>query len=505
MHTCLRLIPVILVLGMMANTSFGQSDCGGGLGADVVVSDIPNGRGYGSLDGNAAFSIATIAANIGTEQLWWHDNSNEKPVISQHVYVLKDGRLRQIGIGWLKHGFGALQQAYCECVPSGSFYELGVGCADTYTSGLNGNQSLLGPRFEVNAHSGYHPWPATDYNQTGDVTYKRLRVSESEIVEGLNDETKYFATSLYISLDDATNQNGDNNESYRRMYFDTSSNGDWDIDISSSHDPQVGQAAVRIWQDHDPEVVETDVRVNHEGLVIAAGKATDLGNGVWHYEYAVENLNSHRSIRSFKVPIDPSVNVTNIGFNDVNYHSGEPFDATDWPGFVHPTGHIVWATSTYEENPNANAIRWGTTYNFWFDAEVAPEDGVIEMDLFRPQTVRGQGNSVTAQMVVPGNTTVVNFDCNANGVEDADDITTGTSADINGDLLPDECVWECPGDIDRNGITDVDDFSVFLIQFGGSGTADIAGGGASGNGPDGTVDLTDFSAFLVSFGCVVSD
>ncbi|MDG2053575.1 MAG: PHB depolymerase family esterase [Phycisphaerales bacterium] len=96
-------------------------------------------------------------------------------------------------------------------------------------------------------------------------------------------------------------------------------------------------------------------------------------------------------------------------------------------------------------------------------------------------------------------------DCNDNGIADSDDIAMGEGADINGDLLLDECAWECPGDIDRNGITDVEDFSIFLIQYGGSGTADIAGGGPSGNGPDGTVDLTDFSAFLVSFGCVVSD
>ena len=189
-----------------------------------------------------------------------------------------------------------------------------------------------------------------------------------------------------------------------------------------------------------------------------------------------------------------------IGFYDIDYHSGEPFDGTDWPGFVDPSGHIVWATSSFDENSNANAIRWGTTYNFWFDAEAAPGDGTVTMDLFRPATARGQGDMVSAQMVVPGLK-----DCNQNGVADAQDISSGASADINGDALPDECSWECPADFNRDGTADVNDFSVLLLQFGSSGTADVAGGGADGQSPDGTVDVSDFSVFLVGFGCVVGD
>ena len=95
---------------------------------------------------------------------------------------------------------------------------------------------------------------------------------------------------------------------------------------------QVGQAALRAWQDVDPDVVEVDVRVPDDGLIIAAAKATDLGNGMWHYEYAVENLNSHRCVSAVSIPFEVGANVINIGSSHVDYHSGEIQDGTDWTG-----------------------------------------------------------------------------------------------------------------------------------------------------------------------------
>ena len=38
---------------------------------------------------------------------------------------------------------------------------LGVGCSDPYGSGLNGSQNGLGPRYEVNPHTGVFPYPYT--------------------------------------------------------------------------------------------------------------------------------------------------------------------------------------------------------------------------------------------------------------------------------------------------------------------------------------------------------
>ena len=35
-------------------------------------------------------------------------------------------------------------------------------------------------------------------------------------------------------------------------------------------------------------------------------------------------------------------------------------------------------------NNNANALRWATMYNFWFDADAAPATAQHAIDLFKP-------------------------------------------------------------------------------------------------------------------------
>ena len=160
---------------------------------------------------------------------------------------------------------------------------------------------------------------------------------------------------------------------------------------------------------------------------VLAAKVTDLGDGQWSYEYALQNCNSDRSAGSFRIPIGDTA-VQSIGFHDVAYHSGEPWDGTDWP----PTagdGAITWATTHHDENPNANALRWGTLYNFRFTAGVPPEPVSATIGLFKP----GTPGSVTAPTQGPGP------DCNKNAVADSFDIADGTSQDCENDGVPDEC------------------------------------------------------------------
>jgi hypothetical protein len=103
------------------------------------------------------------------------------------------------------------------------------------------------------------------------------------------------------------------------------------------------------------------------------------------------------------------------------------------------------------------------------------------------------------------------FDCNANGVPDVEDIANGTSSDCNLNGIPDECeiaagtvpddngngipdececLWDCGGDNDNNvGIVD---FLALLGQWGELGTScDIDGGG---------VGITDFLTLLRHWG-----
>ena len=92
--------------------------------------------------------------------------------------------------------------------------------------------------------------------------------------------------------------------------------------------------------------------------------------------------------------------MTNVGFHDVDYHSGEPFDGTDWASTVvqDSTGQrLLWSTEDYAQNTDANALRWGTLYNFRFDLDVPPALGELTLGLFRP----GTPSSVVTQTWIP--------------------------------------------------------------------------------------------------------
>ena len=109
---------------------------------------------------------------------------------------------------------------------------------------------------------------------------------------------------------------------------------------------------------------------------IVSAKATSLGGGLYHYEYAVYNHNANRSGGSFSIPHGPGVNITNIGFHAPFSHSGEPYDNTAWTSAVGADrGHLL-RPSPVNPAENTNAIRWGTLYNFRFDANIAPVTGV---------------------------------------------------------------------------------------------------------------------------------
>ncbi len=66
-------------------------------------------------------------------------------------------------------------------------------------------------------------------------------------------------------------------------------------------------------------------------------------------------------------------------------------------------------------------------------------------------------------------------DCNENGIEDICDVISGTSEDLDGDFIPDEC--ECAGDVDQDGVVNVDDIILLILEYGATGpnVADLNG------------------------------
>jgi hypothetical protein len=298
----------------------------------------------------------------------------------------------------VKHGFFALSENFCcpTCQATDGT-SLGVGCSDPYTASGNGQQSLLGPRYVVNPFTGSFPYPTTTHPTGGN--NGRIQVEIADLETSSPTGTRFFGSAQYIASDDATSGHGENNASYREITV-TGSGIAWNFGFTGT--TQHESPAIDAWAACESGVMTQHVRVPNEGLLILGSNATDLGGGLYHYEYALYNMNSDLAVRSFTIPIPESVTISNVGFHDVAHRGGDGVggvdqDGTDWAA-TQAGGLLTWSTDAFSTNPNANAIRWGTTYNFRFDADAIPTGDIVGIGTFK------DGGVVTTTAYVPNGT-----------------------------------------------------------------------------------------------------
>jgi hypothetical protein len=360
--------------------------------------------------------MATTSCNMGTLDVPWFSiygdaqrspesecpddppagMSGCHPSIGMKMYRLRDGRLEQIGISWMKHGWFALSSHQCtECLngdPSGN--HLGVGCSDTYGSGNNASRSDLGPRSEWNPHTGH--WepcgshfdgPNNDCRRsshTDSGVNHRVRVADAD----LNDPSaEYFYQGAYYVRDEALLWDNIGWQPIDEVTWDET-NSDWDFTLSHPNEPTWGPI-IRMW---NPSAVKIDTG---EGLAYVGSNVTQIDEATWHYEYGVYNFTSNIPITSLSVPVPPNAVITEIGFHDVD-DPEEPWDLDDW-AVTEGDGLVAWAGETYDTNVNANALRFGRYYSFWFDATVPPQAGQVSLGLFLP----GSPEAISANVEVP--------------------------------------------------------------------------------------------------------
>lgn len=425
-----RGVGLMSVLGIaVAVASGGEGEratpCGGAAGPDVIVGDLPSIANFGSAGAMDAFAVGTTSCNVGTAPVPWIRETNQHPVISQQLYryevVGGAGRFEQIGMSWVKHGYGASSQNLCCTCQSVGPTALGVGCSDPYTANDNSVQlSTLGgfgPRGVINPHSGAFSFPYPFRNDNGGLPVtsvtRRLAAALDDLDPALHPGAQFFVEGQYITPDDCSAGNQNNNCSYRACVA-SGVRPDFSLTVSGSVVREL--PAIHAWKAIDSSVVETSVSTPEEpnaggdasGLVMVAARATDLGGGTWRYEYAVSNINSDRCVASVSVPVAVWLSVSNIGFRDIAYRDGDGcgstptspvnFDGTDWPGQV-SSGTVSWSVPPANPLCNSNAIRWGTTYNFRFDVKAAPTGGEITLGMFK--SVEGLADSVSASSVVP--------------------------------------------------------------------------------------------------------
>jgi hypothetical protein len=82
-------------------------------------------------------------------------------------------------------------------------------------------------------------------------------------------------------------------------------------------------------------------------------------------------------------------------------------------------------------------------------------------------------------------------DCNGNGIPDSCDIASGVSEDLDGDGRPDECGPACEGDLNGDGLRDLADLGILLAAYNVNADGDING--------DGVTDLADLGILLANY------
>jgi len=215
-----------------------------------------------------------------------------------------------------------------------------------------------------------------------------------------NPGATYFGEAQYITPSESTwcqshpgQCNMYNNVSYRQF---TVSGGPSNFTFSPVGSTFRMHPAIMAWTGATVNQVQPDP--GNDGIWFMGYKVTNPTTGVWHYEYALYNENLDRSIQSFSVPLGAGANISNTAFHAPPQEPGWANDGTfnnlgyssmSWT-VTQAAGSITWNSETFAQNQNANAIRFGTLYNFRFDADQPPQSANATVGYFKtgsPMTV----------------------------------------------------------------------------------------------------------------------
>jgi hypothetical protein len=378
-------------------------------GPDVIAGDMADMARYGTNGEQTALAIGITSCNHGNAELNFSPLPDTRhPAVASNFYRMSGGanntdRFEQVGQSWVKHTYGAKQANDCNfgCTPAADFVHLGVGCSDTYNAFQSAEQDDLGSRAWINPFTGVFPPDAKDHTGHQHTKVSHMIVVQNEdLTPPTNVGATYYAELLYVTPDEYAwcqthpgQCNMFNNASYLR-YDVTNYPG---IPTAFQFTP-VGETvrmapAVSVWPGATTNTIEPEP--GNDGRALIAFKVTGPDAGIWHYEYALYNQNLDRGIQSFSVPVGCGITVSNVGFHAPLNEPGFPNDGTvGGAGFSNTAwtsnqtaNDLSWSSETFAQNPNANAIRWGTLYNFRFDADRPPQAANATIGFFKTATV----------------------------------------------------------------------------------------------------------------------
>lgn len=387
-------------------------------GPDITVWRIESTVRYGPVNNVWGYSVGTDACNIGSVPVQWCDHSDrddcnsvegnaitDHPVISSNLYRLRNGRFQQLGKSLMKHGFASANDNKTPCRgndgtgnPKGCVGAetivgptLNVGCTDFYGPTTNARQPMA-PRSEIDSPAlGLFDTDYTRPSSSLSVTSIDgvLQVHDADIDPTLNEGAEYWVEVQYLSPDDAAyGPNGLNNASFIGATFDSDRN----LQLDPVAETVREAAAVWAWKRADPEVdiLRVDLGTTPEQRFHVARRfsATARGTEPWHVEAVVHNLNVDRAARALELVFPVGTTFSGTGFHGVT-HPDEEYDDAPWLVATDPdSGTIRWQLQDgHLAQPEiANALRWGSSFTFWFDVSAPPDSATWEIELFEPGT-----------------------------------------------------------------------------------------------------------------------
>jgi hypothetical protein len=397
-----------LAAALLAASSLAQSNAV--TGADVSIYAVGSPAYYGRVgspypNGTAGFVIGHSMSNCGSVHIPW-DGVTGGQMTDESIYIafllakLSGDRMVQVsGKSHMKHSRVAYNfSGSGPCLPcqSGPSNHFRMGCYDVYSSGFNGSRTNLGPTTELNpwlgtwdpvgsyfdiGDPGQSGYPATadgvqSLSTSGFSSIKnRMEVPEQALVGG---GTFYGQNQVAFKGEPVGKRN--NNQVARQANINWNGSS-WSLSLTGS---SYQGSVLNRWPGATTSMGGNG---SDDGRFLVAVKVTGPTNGMWHYEYAVQNIDNDRGGASLRIPVCATAQVENIGFRDIDQNP-----LNEWS--INRTGGELQFLASAN-----NSLDWNTFYNFYFDSDAAPVAGLVDIDQARP----GPGGiTVDVATTVPG-------------------------------------------------------------------------------------------------------
>lgn len=309
--------------------------------------------------------------NVGTADVPWHfkysgssppyDN-DQHPFLTWSIYREIDGRFEQLSNSGVKHAFLTIN-SNCD-INCGDNHILWLGCEDVYGVGNNDSSSAMGPRHEIEADSGewdncgtfFDPEPCTGSQvnfSNQEPGQFRLIANTSELTDTSN--TNMYLQAWYLIRDDV---NIFNSMGYRSIN-PTEGGGGWDMNAGNTFSNGAALDnyvdSKNIGENEYTHTIETG-----EGQFAVAVKVQELENGMFRYNYAVENYEFDPRFNSYKIPMPP-----NAILDDIVFHDPDQDKKNDWQ-FTLEDGYLTVS------GDETNQQDWGMMFSFSFTTNFGP-------------------------------------------------------------------------------------------------------------------------------------